>query len=99
MNYTNFFIRSFNWTFLSPPANYCPTVGVGKYTPIPNDYLPVDEQGNYRGIATSYLAIALVDEAENQKHPFMHWTCWGEQPDLITEVPIYLTLKDVQNLD
>src|SRR5579859_5372048 len=56
--------RSFNWTFVSPPANYCPTVGVGTYTAIPNDYLPVDENGDYRGIATSDLAIVLADEAE-----------------------------------
>ena len=96
---SNPFFRSFNWTFLSPPANYCPTIGVGTYTAIPNDFLPIDEKGNYRGIATSDLAIALADEAENQRHPFMHWTCWGEQPDLVTRVPIYLSLRDVRNLD
>lgn len=30
----------------------------------------MDENGDYRGIATSDLAIALADEAENQKHPY-----------------------------
>ena len=59
----------------------------------------MDENDQYRGIATSDLAIALADEAESRAHPFMHWTCWAEQPDLVTEVPIYLTLKDVKNLD
>jgi putative NADH-flavin reductase len=89
--------RSFNWTFVSPPANYCPSVGTGKYVAVPNDYLPVDQNGDYRGIATSDLAIALADEAESQTHPFLHWTLYGDQPDLVSRVPIYLTLKDVKN--
>lgn len=92
----NLLTRSFNWTFVSPPANYCPSIGTGKYTAIPNDYLPVDENGDYLGIATSDLAIALADEAENKSHPFMHWTLYGEQHDMVTEVPIYLTLKGVR---
>lgn len=91
--------RSFNWTFVSPPANYCPSVGTGKYVAVPNDYLPVDQNGDYRGIATSDLAIALADEAESQSHPFMHWTLYGDQPDLVSRVPIYLTLKNVKNND
>ena len=69
---------------------------MGKYTAVPNDYLPVDEKGDYLGIATSDLAIALADEAEDQRHPFLHWTVYGDQPDMVTEVPIYLTLKDVK---
>jgi hypothetical protein len=63
---------------------------------VPNDNLPIDEKGEYRGIATSDLAIALADEAESKKHAFLHWTLYGEQPDMITEVPFYLTLKDVK---
>jgi hypothetical protein len=42
---------------------------------------------------TSNLAIAQADEPENQNNSSLHRISYGDQPNMFTEIPIYLTLK------
>jgi len=43
------------------------------------------------GISIADFAIAIVDEAETEKHAFQHWTVTGSLED-DTPTPSYLTI-------
>jgi putative NADH-flavin reductase len=69
----------FRWSFLSPPWNYRPGKGSGKYE-LGVDYM-IFKDGIPSGIAVPDLALALADEVENQALAYKHWTLAGEQDD------------------
>ena len=49
------------------------------------------ENGKLLGISVADFAIAMVDEAETEKHVFEHWTVTGSLED-DTPTPSYVTL-------
>jgi putative NADH-flavin reductase len=88
---------SFRWTFVSPPALYRSGKRTGSYEVI-IDELPIkpamgDEKnldGRLHGISASDLAIAIVDEAEQQTLVGKHWSAFGDMSD-DAPVPSYVT--------
>ena len=71
--------NDFRWSFLSPPWNYRPGKGSGKYE-LAVDYM-IFKDGIPSGIAVPDLALAVADEVENQALVHKHWTLAGEQDD------------------
>jgi putative NADH-flavin reductase len=69
----------FRWSFLSPPWNYRPGRGTGKYE-LAVDYM-IFKDGIPSGIAVPDLALAVADEVDNQVLAYKHWTIAGEQDD------------------
>lgn len=67
----------FNWSFLSPPWMYRPGKGTGKYE-LGVDFM-IFHNGIPSGIDLPDLALAVVDEVENQVLIHKHWTVAGEQ--------------------
>ncbi|MBC1500579.1 NAD(P)-dependent oxidoreductase [Listeria weihenstephanensis] len=63
---------TFDWTFISPAGLFEPGERTGTYT-TGKDELIVDAEGNSY-ISMEDYAIALVDEAENNKHPRARFT-------------------------
>lgn len=41
------------------------------------DNLPPDKDGEQQGIYNEDMAVAIVDEVENNKLNHQHWTCSG----------------------
>jgi putative NADH-flavin reductase len=64
--------RTFRWTFLSPPWQYMYGPRTGRYR-IVEEYLPL-EDGVPAGISVADIAIAIADEAENQRLAYEHWS-------------------------
>lgn len=56
-----------NWSFLSPAAEIFPGDKTGKFR-LGGDHLLTDDQGSSR-ISTGDYAKAMLDEAENARHP------------------------------
>lgn len=91
---------SFRWTFVSPSALYRPGKRTGHYEVL-YDVLPLKGDQNdstnlddrLHGISAADLAIAIVDEAEQQKRPGRHWTAYGDLSD-DTPTPSYVTLDE-----
>lgn len=82
---------SFRWTFVSPSALYRPGKRTGKYE-IAIDELPLKPElsgksdleafdGRLKGISAADLAIAIADDAENQKLVGKHWTAFADLSD------------------
>ncbi|CAM3613200.1 NAD dependent epimerase/dehydratase family protein [Vibrio aerogenes CECT 7868] len=68
---------SFQWSFLSPPWMYRPGPGTGQYE-LGVDFM-IFKNGIPSGIDLPDLALAIVDETENQRLIHKHWTVSGEQ--------------------
>ncbi|KAK9475480.1 uncharacterized protein V1510DRAFT_409326 [Dipodascopsis tothii] len=85
--------RSFDWTFISPPAMYCPGKRTGSYIAHSSGFLPEPKNADdlLPGIAASDLAIAIADEAETRERMFLHWTATADQSD-DSVVPTYPSL-------
>ena len=90
---------SFRWTFVSPSALYRPGARTGRYEVI-MDELPVKQDnssvnpgfdGRLHGISAADLAIAIADEAENQKRIGRHWSAFADMSD-DSPTPSYVTL-------
>ncbi len=61
-----------NWTYLSPPAMLLPGERTAKFR-LGKDKLLVDQQGQSR-ISIEDLAVALIDEAEQNNYPQQRFT-------------------------
>lgn len=61
-----------NWTYLSPPAMLMPGERTGTFR-VGKDELLVDSEGN-SSISIEDFAVALIDEAEQPKHPQARFT-------------------------
>jgi len=61
-----------DWTYLSPPAMLMPGERTGTFR-VGNDELLVDAEGKSR-ISMEDFAVALMDEAEQPKHPQARFT-------------------------
>lgn len=85
--------RTFDWTFISPSAMYCPGKRTGEYIAHYNEYLPepVVKGEILPGISAADFAIAIADEAENKNAIFKHWTVTADQSD-DSIVPTYPSL-------
>ena len=60
------------WTYLCPPADLAPGVRTGRYR-LGTDTLLVDDKGR-AWISMEDLAVALVDEVEQERHPGQRFT-------------------------
>ncbi|KAK9329153.1 hypothetical protein V1520DRAFT_344193 [Lipomyces starkeyi] len=85
--------ESFDWTFISPPAMYCPGKRTGEYDVHMQDSLPLPaEEGDVLpGISASDMAIVIADEAERKGMKWKHWTATADQSD-DRLVPTYPTI-------
>ncbi|KAK9355586.1 hypothetical protein V1523DRAFT_404594 [Lipomyces doorenjongii] len=83
----------FDWTFISPPAMYCPGKRTGEYDVHMQDSLPLPaEEGDLLpGISASDMAIVIADEAERKGMKWKHWTATADQSD-DRLVPTYPTI-------
>jgi putative NADH-flavin reductase len=87
---------SFRWTYVSPSARYRPGRRTGRYetmvdelpllsseaaaeSSISTDSNPLE--GRLLGISAPDLAIAIAEEAENQRFVGRHWTAYGDLSD------------------
>jgi uncharacterized protein len=61
-----------DWTFLSPAAVIAPGVRIGRFR-LGKDQLLTDKDGESR-ISVEDYAVAMLDEAENHKHPRQRFT-------------------------
>ncbi|CAH0015653.1 unnamed protein product [Clonostachys rhizophaga] len=65
------------WSFLSPPWLLRDQgVRTGQYS-LTLDKIPIDDKGNALGIYNEDMAVAIVDEVENNKLNHKHWSCSG----------------------
>ncbi|RSL40878.1 hypothetical protein CEP54_015987 [Fusarium duplospermum] len=65
------------WSFLSPPWLLRDQgVRTGQYS-LTLDKIPIDDKGNALGIYNEDMAVAIVDEVENNRLNHKHWSCSG----------------------
>lgn len=90
---------SFRWTFVSPSALYRPGKRTGEYQvrfdelPLKGDAEdPKNLDGRLHGISAADLAIAIVDEAEQQTREGRHWSAYADLSD-DTPTPSYVTFQ------
>jgi len=72
-------VRDKKWSFLSPPWLLRDKgIRTGKYTL----YVDTPEEPAYQGIDEGIynedMAVAIVDECENDNLAYQHWTCTGQ---------------------
>ncbi|KAL4876864.1 hypothetical protein BJY04DRAFT_210368 [Aspergillus karnatakaensis] len=66
------------WSFLSPPWQLRDKgVRTGRYS-ITIDHYPLDDKGVHLGIYNEDMAVAIVDEVEQNKLNHKHWCLTGE---------------------
>ncbi|KAJ5959264.1 uncharacterized protein N7479_006414 [Penicillium vulpinum] len=71
-------VKDRNWSFLSPPWQLRDKgIRTGKYEVHVDDSAGSAEQGIDNGIYNEDMAVAIVDEVENNKLNHKHWTCTG----------------------
>ncbi|KAF1996668.1 NAD(P)-binding protein [Amniculicola lignicola CBS 123094] len=94
---------SFKWSFVSPSALYRPGKRTGEYKISVDDMILEGEQkdgegifeGRLTGISVADMAIAIADEAENEKLVGKHWSAVGDISE-DNPAPSYLTLESVE---
>ena len=77
--------RSWEWTFVSPPARYVPGPRTGEYRVV-EDVVPLaagdgkdgnEFDGRLLGISAADLAVAIADEIERKERVHGHWSAVG----------------------
>ncbi|BCS28227.1 NAD(P)-dependent oxidoreductase [Aspergillus puulaauensis] len=92
---------SFPWTFVSPSPLYRPGRRTGSYE-VTIDYVPLKGEqqgedvldGRLTGISAADLAVAIVDEIENPRLMYKHWTASADLSDDAV-YPSYVTADDI----
>ncbi|GKZ47905.1 hypothetical protein AbraIFM66951_011483 [Aspergillus brasiliensis] len=84
--------ETFDWSFLSPPWFYRDGPRTGEYGTT-KDYQPADEAGRFLGISNADIAVALADEAEEQKKKWVHWSAYARQKETDNYYNNYRDLK------
>ena len=72
--------ETFSLSFLSPPWFYRDGPRTGEYGTT-KDFQPVDEAGRFLGISNGDIAVALADEAEEQRKKWVHWSAYAKQAE------------------
>ncbi|KAJ5958796.1 uncharacterized protein N7479_005946 [Penicillium vulpinum] len=71
-------VRDIKWSFLSPPWQLRDKgIRTGKYEVYVDNYAGSAEPAIHNGIYNEDLAVAIVDEVENNQLHYKHWTCTG----------------------
>ncbi|KAJ9243862.1 hypothetical protein DTO169E5_2204 [Paecilomyces variotii] len=71
-------VQETKWSFLSPPWQLRDKgIRTGKYEVYVDDSAGSAEPGIDNGIYNEDMAVAIVDEVENNKLNHKHWTCTG----------------------
>ncbi|OJJ57274.1 hypothetical protein ASPSYDRAFT_179825 [Aspergillus sydowii CBS 593.65] len=71
-------VRETSWSFLSPPWQLREKgIRTGKYEAFVDDGTGSAQPGIENGIYNEDMAVAIVDEVENNALNHKHWTCTG----------------------
>ncbi|KAJ5588513.1 hypothetical protein N7537_011191 [Penicillium hordei] len=71
-------VKEIQWSFLSPPWQLRDKgIRTGQYELLVDDSAGSAEAGIHNGIYNEDMAVAIVDEVENNKLTHKHWTCTG----------------------
>jgi putative NADH-flavin reductase len=84
-----------SWKFVTLVRLLLIVERTGEYA-VHDDHIPLSGSGDLMkdkllGISIADFAIAIVDEAETEKHVFQHWTVTGSLED-DNPTPSYLTI-------